>query len=568
MNTAINQKQSVRRFVSAIVALFLAASLLLLSSCSLISQMIFLQSLSKQGYLTEYGKNAELEDLYDDTTEEKVDDLLSQMERLVKENDPKKTEELVLLYADLEKVFYILSDHCNLVYVSFCQAPSSASLAKEHERLSGVLTDFYARINGLYDDIYLSRHSDLFFSDWTDDEIEEALALSKTYTEEYAEVTKERDKYVQLYEQLDQDALSFKKKSSEYYYQIVKNNRQLALLADVADYPTYADSQIYGRDYTSAEIKSFCNYVKEYIVPLGEQLLADLSSSDDYFTLDCEFKKLCQQDVSFDLMKEKLTPYYNELGGDFADGFTAFDDLIFTAKDDDSLPVAFTAYQQRSGLPICYFGPEYQTLSTYVHEQGHYFAFYLSDASISSIDLCETHSQANEWLYLAYAERLYDEELYKELTSYYLLNQLLTITLSCCCDTFERAVYADESLKAEDYDDLFINCVRDLGAYTFLKDYMGSNLENYWHLAVISNSMYYLSYAVSLVPSIEFFLIAKERGFDHAAELYYDLCTVSADAPFHKTILDAGLSSPFKEEVFISIYQAFETEKNNVFRLI
>ena len=97
---------------------------------------------------------------------------------------------------------------------------------------------------------------------------------------------------------------------------------------------------------------------------------------------------------------------------------------------------------------------------------------------------------------------------------------------------------------------------------------MGSNLENYWHLAVISNSMYYLSYAVSLVPSIEFFLIAKERGFDHAAELYYDLCTVSADAPFHKTILDAGLSSPFKEEVFISIYQAFETEKNNVFRLI
>ena len=86
---------------------------------------------------------------------------------------------------------------------------------------------------------------------------------------------------------------------------------------------------------------------------------------------------------------------------------------------------------------------------------------------------------------------------------------------------------------------------------------MGSNLTTYWHHAEVSNSMYYLSYAVSLVPSIEFFLIAKEEGLEKTAELYRDLCTVNEDASFLSTVLSVSLSSPFEEEVYKKIYNRF-----------
>lgn len=545
------------RLIKAVVSLLLCLCLTFLSSCSLITRVIMLQSLKQQGYKTEFNIRANVVDEYNEQTEVTVDGLLDQIEAYVIKNDSSDGEALVEAYLQLEEVFYTLSDHCDLLYIEFCLDPKDEEISLEYERVSGVLTDFYARINGLYDDIYDSVHGDVFFEEWSVEDIEEALYLSKTYTEEFAGITKERDKYIQLYEQLGQGSIGFKKKSVEFYEQIVAKNRELAALAGASGYPEYADRYIYGRDYSEEEIRSFSDAVKEYIVPLGEELMERLSSFSTSYTLQNEFDALSSYDISFSLMKERLAPYYALLGEDFETEFDAFDDRVFTAKNGQSLPVAFTAYQTSEGAPLCYFGEGYQTLSTYVHEQGHYLAFCLSNASISSVDLCETHSQSNEWLYLSYAEKLYDADLYKDLTAYYLLNQVLTITLSTCCDTFERAVYADKTLKAEDYDGLFIDCVKELGAYDFLYGYMGSNLENYWHLAVISNSMYYLSYAVSLIPSIEFYTIAEEQGFEYASALYYDLCTVEGDAAFHETIVESGLSSPFEKDVFKRIYAYF-----------
>lgn len=545
------------RYIKGAVSVLLCACILCLSSCSLISQMLLNQNLEKQGYYTEYGIDASLKDGYTYQTEQSLTELLDLMEELVLENDADKSDRLIDAHESLEEQYYLLSDHCDLLYVDFCRSPDNKEISSEYERISALLTDVYARISSLYGAIYKSTLGEQFYDGWSDEEIEEVLFISKLYSEEFAAITKERDRYVQLYEQLNQSGLSFKKKSAAYYEKIVEKNRELAMLAGFESYPAYADEYVYSRDYGEEEIANFSSYVKEYVVPLGEKLMDDVSSSRNYFTLESEFEKLSSHDMSFMLMKEKLTPYYVTLGSNFEEAFGAFDELAFTAQSDRSLPAAFTAYQQSGGTPFCYFGPGYQSLSTYVHEQGHFMSFYLSESSVSSIDLCETHSQANEWLYLSYMEASYAPELYNDLISYYLLDQVLTITLSCCCDAFERSVYADEELTAEDYDELFVRCAKELGAYEFLKDYMGSNLELYWHRAVISNSMYYLSYAVSLIPSIEFYLISKEKGFEYASELYYDLCTVDSEAPFHRTVTEAGLSSPFEEDVYEKLFKRF-----------
>lgn len=541
----------------AFLCLILVVCILTLTSCTLLSQVFDLLTLENRGYYTDYGISPELTDNYNEETEKKIESALLEMEEILRENNGSKAEYFLDVYDELEENYYILSDHCDLLYIAFCNEPQNEEIVEEYGRISALLTDLLAEIYSFYGDIFESVFSEEFYKDWSQESIEEALFLSKTFSGEFAVITKERDEYVRFYEQLDSDSPDYNKESAEYYQKIVEKNRELAILAGAEDYPDYADRYIYGRDYGDEEIQVFVDAVSEYIIPLGEELQQALYASSNGLSLQTEFNKLQQYDISFDLMKQSLKDYYALLGEEFTASFESFLKHTFTCKDDDSTKGAFTAYQNSSNTPICYFGPGYQSLSTYVHEQGHFTAFYLSETSISSVDLCETHSQGNEWLYLSYAESFYDEELYEELTAYYLLSEISTIVLATCCDTFERTVYADESLSASDYDRVFVDCAKELGAYSLLKNYLGDTPEDYWHIAVISNSMYYLSYAVSLIPSIEFFIIAQQDGFSRAAECYYDLCTVDGEALFHESLLEAGLSSPFENVVFIKIYGFF-----------
>lgn len=90
----------------------------------------------------------------------------------------------------------------------------------------------------------------------------------------------------------------------------------------------------------------------------------------------------------------------------------------------------------------------------------------------------------------------------------------------------------------------------ELGAYDFLKSAMSYPPENYWHYAIVANSLYYLSYAVSLIPTLEIYVTAEEQGFEQAVRLYKTLSDVETGETFLEVLEKAGLSSPFDEQVF------------------
>ena len=51
---------------------------------------------------------------------------------------------------------------------------------------------------------------------------------------------------------------------------------------------------------------------------------------------------------------------------------------------------------------MCYFGPGYQDMLTVLHELGHYGAMLINEGFDGSMDIAETHSQGNEYLFLSY----------------------------------------------------------------------------------------------------------------------------------------------------------------------
>ena len=308
------------------------------------------------------------------------------------------------------------------------------------------------------------------------------------------------------------------------------------------------------RDYAPDEAATLQKYMREYLIPIAKKI-TDQASYEEYEAIGMG-KYYSEPQKVYTL----LTGYYDALGeGEEILSEDWVENTHYTHSK-NSAPVAFTTYLNYYGHPVCYFGPENGYLATYVHEQGHYNAFNAINAPVSSVDLCEVHSQGNEWLYMAYLASENSDHA-KGAANYMLLNQIVTFTMSLTCDAYEQYVYKNPTLTAKDYDAAFITVSKEIGSYQFLYGLLGNGLADYWHRSIVANSLYYISYATSQIPAIELYVTAMTGDFELAAEKYTTLIHCGPDDSFGDALEAAGLSSPLSEEVYNTIYEYFMGRK-------
>ena len=544
-----------------LVAPLLCCSMLLLCSCSLLSD--FRSMLRDIRYINSgiqpgYNHDGTINYEFDESVKDTIEDQFAKIEEMLQDNNLSRSTAFVLIYGQLLSNIYYVSDHANLAYLELSKDTSNEANNLKSKELSFLANDYHARLVRLYEPIYYSAYSEEFYSQWEEEEIQKALKMGKMYSEKYVELKNKGDEYVRNYEALDQTSDSFLADSASYYYDIVQNNLNIAKEMGEQSYAEYAYDMVYGRDYTPEDARYFHQHVKEYVVPLGKSTLQDLQGYKNLNSVLSATQKLIDTSVTFDEMEKILTPYYKTLGNNYSKAFENFNQHYFSVNNKNSLKGAYTFYLNYYRQPVCFFGSGSQALMTYIHEQGHYSAFYSSGGSIDSVDLCEVQSQSNEWLYLSYISSDYSEKDHLYLAKNFLLNDILTVTMSACCDAFEQYVYAHPELKAGDYDRVFAEQAEELGAYDFLKSAMSYPPENYWHYAIVANSLYYLSYAVSLIPTLEIYVTAEEQGFEQAVRLYKTLSDVETGETFLEVLEKAGLSSPFDEQVFRRIQNYFK----------
>ena len=530
-----------------LIALLLCGSMLLLCSCSVLSDLrSMLRDIRyiNSGIQPGYNHDGTINYEFDESVKDTIEDEFSKIEEMLQDNNFSRSTAFVLIYGQLLSNIYYVSDHANLAYLEFSKDTSNEVNSQKSQELSLLANDYHARLVRLYEPIYYSAYSEEFYGQWDEDEIQRALKMGKMYSEKYVELKNKGDEYVRKYEALDQTSDSFIADSASYYYNIVQNNLSIAEEMGERSYTEYAYDMIYGRDYTPDDARYFHQYVKEYVVPLGVSTLKDLKDYKNLNAVLSATEKLTNTSVSSDEMEKNLVPYYQKLGSNYSKAFKDFNQHYFSVNNKNSLQGAYTFYLNYYKQPVCFFGSGNQALMTYIHEQGHYSAFYSSENSIDSVDLCEVQSQANEWLYLSYISSDYSQKDYLYLAKNFLLNDILTITMSTCCDAFEQYIYTHPELKAKDYDQVFVEQAEKLGAYDFLKSLMSYPPENYWHYAIVSNSLYYLSYAVSLIPTLEIYVTAEEQGFEQAVEVYKTISDVKSGETFLTILEKAGLSSP------------------------
>ena len=383
------------------------------------------------------------------------------------------------------------------------------------------------------------------------------------------------DNIIDQYSQLDYDSATYTNDVSKLYGQLVTLNNTLAKSYGYNNYMDYAYKNVYNREYTSAEVANMRNYVKQYIAPLYNKIATEnkkytsLSKDADvdfynalnYYSLftDATATKGFKEAKS---AIEYIYKYFQFLdnGNNNIKFVNSVEDLFKTGNYFTGTGIgAYTYWFDSYKKAVLYFNdPDYATTFTFVHEFGHYYENCHNGERNLSFDHCETQSQGNEMLLLAWlsqnkASGISDGYLATKYAQ--LENMLKTIITSTAVDEFEQAAYANTYGTSEFKDGIATNKYQQLFE-TILNSY-GANISgynDYWSAVVFDNAGYYISYAMSALPAVEIY--AKGTTDLNAAKTaYLKLFTYTSqdEITFTEALKAAGLDNPFSESLYTTI---------------
>ncbi len=513
------------------------------------------------------------DDLIFDLTREEVDRLLAdfdELDRLLAEGTD--YEAFDLLYTRLsEEALDRVRTQAEIVYVFWCCDLTDPLTEAAYLYLNELYSDLGARIDRMYETLWNSPFSELFYDGWTEEEIDEALRYAAGSTEEATALIAENAALVAAFRALSDEEQTFYPESARLFYELAKNNDRIAELYGYENYVEYAYPELYGRDYTPADAASLRALFCRTLMPR----LRDLAAKA--FEGKLSFASLSVKDYFrfYDYLFGDVRTDYNNVVGRYAaavgqiapDFLTVYRDLPerknYYYAEGDAYEGAFTTWFPDFDAPIVYFGPSYHSADTFVHEFGHYYAAARSEDGLDSIpyDLAETQSQGDEFLFAYWFE--YIEPSYAEVAhavaEYKVYDILTTILTASLVNDFECYVYAHlDELTPEDLDGVLISLCDAYGGYEAVKAALGYEPEIYWHHVVMEAPGYYVSYAASAVPTLALYAKAIEEGFAAAVGAYEILVTSDPALGFLEVLYEAGIGSPFDDTTYETIAKALD----------
>ena len=510
-------------------------------------------------------------------------------------DENKQFEEKFNAYDD--SVMYVIEQY-QYAYVFYCVHDGDASYKEAYEFISEFRTDIVKDYYSLYRLIHETKYREFFFAfdeGWTEEDIELALTLSDSYGgEEYTELNKKADEIAVSFRTISDPASS--DAVPALYSQFVQVNNQIAQLAGYDNYMDYAYETIYERDYSPMDVVAMREHVKTYVGPLFNLINEKMSSSNAYMNdREKEYYTALSQKSIFQnpLTADLVADYFDLLKSPAGQAGTKEIDFAHHANElfkngnyyTGDYEGAFSYFVRAHQKSILYFGPgSYSGAFTFVHEFGHYYETVYNPGASISYDLEETHSQGNEMLFLAHLSGLLAEldcdTAFLNLVYDNIWNSTAIILLATAVDEFEQIAYtgqyygsnssiksvvSDGKVDANEYDKVFAGLMDDYGVGGVLNPY-------YWRYVTIEAPGYYISYAMSALPSIELFVLGTQ-DFESAKQSYFKLFTFTEDenyayvdkygdlvvtAGYADTLHYAGLYSPFEEELYVALKNYFE----------
>lgn len=285
--------------------------------------------------------------------------------------------------------------------------------------ISSVYNTAYANYCNLFKLIDDNGYGEGFFE--SEEDRQECLAMAAMYGEN-ADNSNAADAAADEYNELLNDWNSSYEDIYAAYGKFVNANNAIAKAAGYDNYMDYAYANVYGREYTPAEVAAMRTYVKTYIAPLFVQLVnkyGNYTDSQGYIKTfnnanDNSYVNAFASSV-FDSSADSQT-VINYIGEYFKtmndtslgiDYYKHCNDLFkngnyFVGVNDNAEQGAYTLWVPNKNSSILYFGTEYSDAFTFVHEYGHYYNGIYNGSGEISMDHDETQSQGDEMMFLAW----------------------------------------------------------------------------------------------------------------------------------------------------------------------
>lgn len=498
-------------------------------------------------------KQAELKYELTDADVEEYNRLLEECERICKESSD--WEEVDAITNELTDQYEYLGDQYTIAMILYYCNLRDTAASELYLECTDIVTQADNDYKEMLRRLYLSNApcKDQLFEDWTEQDFAQLMA----YSEEVMRLQQRNSELEVAYQDL-QGTANFGKDMVPIYVEMVCNNNRLAQIYGYDNYYAFAYDLVYERDYDPDQIKGMRSLVQTH----WNGTLAD-AKGDFYGKLN----KLSESDYTrlTNFLYERYTKaqvesYFRTLPENMRNVMMSMFNGDFILKDTAKgvMEGAFTTSVSGDRC-ICYFGPGYSGAMTIIHEAGHYYGAnyeYLKDIPM---DLAETQSQGNEWLFMKQLESQMGKSMYNTLVDYKLYSDMSAVVIGLLIDEFEERVYthADPaSLTGEMLDAIMEDVCKPYGGIKYINT-AATEILNYWRLVVVEQPVYYISYSVSAIASMDLFNIAQE-DYDAAVELYRRLNEeIDLDKGFLGNLQDVGIATPFEEDVYIFLAQHF-----------
>lgn len=463
-----------------------------------------------------------------------------------------------LLASDrLEEAYMALADQYQIAYVLYCVDQSDEEAMTRYLDCVDMVADMDAAYNSMCKRVYQSGTAirDELFADWTEQDIQMLLS----YDEEIAQLEKRNSEITVEYRSLSD--YWWEENMVRLYNEMVRNNNRIAQIYGYDNYYDYAYDVIYQRDYDFQSVEQLRKYASKYMLDIAvtsgdrfrdcynnqlssaEQSMISSLVQSSFYDLDANYVKMFIRDVP-------------ESSGQTMGEMFASNRAVFT-QSPNAYEGAFTTMIAEE--PYCFFGPGYHDTETVIHELGHYYGVSYTDFWQQPMDLSETQSQGNEWMFIHYMRGNMSSKAYQTLADYRMSSDARRILCFVMIDQFEQQVYSHPNagtLTLEKYNAMMEQIALDYGGIEQIDEYV-TDIQAYWKQVVLESPVYYISYAVSGIAALDLYAIA-ENDSDRAWEIYRKLMEEPLEGEgFLANISVAGLRGPFDETVYAQIHSRY-----------
>lgn len=465
-------------------------------------------------------------------------------------------EETDACSTSLEASVEALMDQYSIAHILYCLDESDEGTKTQYLDTVDIVTEVEAAYKEMCKRVWLSEtpFRDRLFEDWTEKEIE----LMLQYDSQIAQLEKRNEELTVQYRDLPDS----EKESGmiPLYNEMVSNNNRIAELYGYDNYYVYAYDVIYQRDYDFSEIENLRRYAALYLPEIYEKSAEAFDEKYDALSTKEQNTIAKFTYKAYDTMTENyVCKYLDDLPESAGENMNSMfqDGRVIFASKANAYSGAFTT--TIAGEPFCYFSPDYDDSETLIHELGHYYGCLFTDMGEQPMDLAETQSQGNEWLFIHFLKSQLPEGVYESLAEYKMYTDIAYILCFVMVDAFEQMVYTHENagnLTQEEYDGLMEAVAENYGGIDYIMENV-LDVQRYWKMVVLESPVYYVSYAVSALAAINLFTVAEENEAE-ARQMYIKLIEEPVeDGGFLQNIQNAGLTGPFTETVYEQLKERY-----------